>query len=774
MIVVLVWGIKVTVSVADHDTICVQETCDRYLKAVAALGGEAESRLMGSFRGDAMNRAYEHWLVLETWFKRAMSPDTPKQPVRCPICNSRGLHDLFGDGNFKAFHFAKMGRCDKRSPSSLWHMRLFDNFLRPDMVSDFTDLVDLVDRMSKPPGSKPEDPVGQCVRTFASGNPHAKQLQKRIVDIVGMFLTTCRHQIPVLHLDMPFPGGESFAYPLLCLVYLASFGCTVDIWWYDVVCRWKPYADRMIQQLLDYIATPAGQANASVKRNPWIREGLLALKAKKPLCVLGIWHAYAHDGPCFETFAPVVHKGTGNVSGEACETVWSLSNRHIKWRYHSLATRATHVCAYFDWLIETRIQNLPNLLSTWLSRAVTRFEECSRQLSEQQQQLPLGQVQSQQNSYRQPTGNQQQMIPHTFTKSQLEFVHLRLYLIFIRVCKPMYRWLFVRNLKQAPGSSPEDVTAAVCEKLQSRIDTLIRLGRVTPAEAATTTWHQWFQQAACVVAQSIVVSTMGFITTQVRSVLHLNRQKGAQRLPAREISRKHSAHVRYIEAGVSQMLAWRHFLSDTDIWPNAALVQFVPQLSSLPSDLGTAQVTEWLKSGHLPWEDVYASSSKHPSLMLERYREERERTAGDVRSLISWIEQEIKRLKLLIDKVTRADASTSAAHANMIARAVAATRPDAEQPRAISCRSLVSALTDPAFERSLVQTSLLLYRRKMQEAVQLQQLSVQRFKQWESEVGPIVSASVPQQYLLPESNDFETDSESDIESDGDLEQPILI
>lgn len=468
-----------------------------------------------------------------------------------------------------------------------------------------------------------------------------------------------------------------------------------------------------------------------------------------------------------------MHAGTGNVSGEACESIWSLTNKFGKWRYQSLPTRAVNVSVFFDWLIEIRIASLPNLLSVMLDRAVTRLEECLKQLSIPEPQQPPSQSGSTPPLAR-PADVWRQMIAHSYTKAELEYVHIRLNLILIQLCKPTYRLLFIRDLKKAPGGSQEDVTEALCHKLVCRMETLLRLGKITDQHIMTTVTHVWLQQAACVVAQSIVLNSMAFIELQVRELRHLTRQKGSRRLKPSDIARRNATHLRYIDVAVTQILAWARFLSDPDIWPTGTnLVQSVPQLALLPADFGTVQAADWVKNGQLPWANVHAAIEKHPTLMLERYKEERERTVADIKSLLAWIEAEIDQLRLSIDKLLHSDSSISALQAQNVARVAAATRPSAQEPRAPSGQSLVTALTSPSFGNLMLQTSLILSRRRMQQMVQLQRLAIRRFKEWESEVGPVGDEVVSQEYLLPEGADSDSKTDSEQESEDDFDQPAL-
>lgn len=152
------------------------------------------------------------------------------------------------DVQSKQFHETRITKvaCPCRRPiTEPWLQELHPFYPSHEDVKTFKNFVESVARKNKQnEGEKTTDGPAGCGLSFAAGNPMAKQVQKGFADIIGMFLCVCRHTIPIVAIDVLYPGGEGYAYALMCLLWLSAHGFVPNHWWYDINCKWYPWAKK--------------------------------------------------------------------------------------------------------------------------------------------------------------------------------------------------------------------------------------------------------------------------------------------------------------------------------------------------------------------------------------------------------------------------------------------------------------------------------------------------------------------------------------------------
>ncbi|KAJ3554830.1 hypothetical protein NM688_g2903 [Phlebia brevispora] len=174
-------------------------------------------------------------------------------------------------------------------------------FLPDEFVKEIGDRI--ADKRKKPINKKwippvPDSAVDACQHGHEAANEHKVKTADRRFDDTGVMALICRHDVPLLLVNLDTPG-EQQKYAIALLEHLFSLippHATVGAY-YDIACVLHRSVNRY--GLL---------ADSIIDRLGWITSAM---------------HAYGHGWACQLVYAPRFRQGSGDTDGEGVERLWS-------------------------------------------------------------------------------------------------------------------------------------------------------------------------------------------------------------------------------------------------------------------------------------------------------------------------------------------------------------------------------------------------------------------------------------------------------------------
>ncbi|XP_028983462.1 uncharacterized protein LOC114842115 [Betta splendens] len=203
----------------------------------------------------------------------------------CPVCPK-------SNGNLIVTMDANFGLVRKRSSGSSLVEPLHGNrmFVREEDVQEYLS--------SHPDGSKPNEDCSN----FKAGNLLRSQKNQQKLDVTGVFGVSCRHEIPLVFLNMT--QGERLAYPMYIIKELLTRnqGKNLNLHViYDIACVLSSHMHKKAEAMQQGVS--------------------LAVPA---------FHVFGHKLQCQVLYSTRRLKGFGLTDGEGMERLWSFLRRFAR------------------------------------------------------------------------------------------------------------------------------------------------------------------------------------------------------------------------------------------------------------------------------------------------------------------------------------------------------------------------------------------------------------------------------------------------------------
>ncbi|PNH08587.1 hypothetical protein TSOC_004846, partial [Tetrabaena socialis] len=217
------------------------------------------------------------------------------------------LHSVHFDGCFKLNQIKRKSRCKHPdSTSVVGNVQYTRNYTQLSRRR-YTIRNDLVEALEASGSGSADIGRNTDCSNFTADKVLAQESVKNLITAAGVVV--CRHGM--LFRLLSFFHGERHLYSTAAAQSFFCVGTAVQLWWYDIACRWSKSFQKWLQC----------QDGADVA---------LKEKGKDMVCLIPPWHSHAHSYDCQKAFGHLGQAGAGRGTGEVAEIFNSQVGPHGK------------------------------------------------------------------------------------------------------------------------------------------------------------------------------------------------------------------------------------------------------------------------------------------------------------------------------------------------------------------------------------------------------------------------------------------------------------